>query len=297
MKEPLITHGRAWIDQEAGVRIGYTVAVASENPTKTVVLLHGAPQTRYAWRRVIGPLAQAGYRVIAPDYRGAGDSSKPRDGYDKWTMAGDIHALVHDVLGIEGPVSVVGHDLGSMLALGYALRYREDTVSVTFMEAPLPGTDYYEQRKVAKSAWHFDFHSNPDIAVHLISGRERWYIQRFYDDLTFQPRAITNQDVDEYARSFEAPGAIRALCEIYRELDHDADIHRRALAEQGKITVPVLASGGGAQALAKNYPGMCEDVAVNVRGELIADSGHWVAEEQPEKFVELFLDFDAAARQ
>ena len=111
-------------------------------------------------------------------------STKPRDGYDKWTMAGDLHHLVRNELGIDGPLSVVGHDLGSMVAFAYALRYRDDVVSLTIMEAPLPGTDYYEQRKVAKSAWHFDFHANPDIAVYLTHGRERWYITRFFDDLT-----------------------------------------------------------------------------------------------------------------
>jgi hypothetical protein len=77
------------------------------------------------------------------------------------------------------------------------------------MEAPLPGTNYYEQRKVAKTAWHFDFHSNPDIAVYLTHGRERWYITRFFDDLTYQPDAITVADIDVYARAFEAPGAMR----------------------------------------------------------------------------------------
>lgn len=291
-----ITHGRAWIQQDAGVRLGYTVAATSPNPTKTVVMLHGAPQTRHAWRHVLIPLADAGYRVIAPDYRGAGDSTKPSSGYDKWTMAGDIHYLVHDVLGVEGPVSLVGHDVGSMLALGYALRYRDDVLSVTFMEAPLPGTDYYDERKVAKSAWHFDFHSQPDIAEYLTQGKERWYVQRFYDDLTYQPRAITDADVDAYARAFEAPGAMRALFEIYRELDNDAQAHRAALEKDGKLTVPVLASGGGAQALAVNYLSMCEDIAENVRGELIPECGHWVAEEQPEHFTRLFLDFDTDAR-
>ncbi len=291
-----LTHGRAWVDQDAGVRLGYTVAASTPNPTKTVVLLHGAPQTRHAWRHVLIPLADAGYRVIAPDYRGAGDSTKPRSGYDKWTMAGDIHHLVHDVLGVKGPVSLVGHDLGSMLALGYALRYRDDVLSVTFMEAPLPGTDYYEQRKVAKSAWHFDFHSQPDIAEYLTQGKERWYVQRFYDDLTYQPNAITNEDVDTYARAFEAPGAMRALFEIYRELDHDAEVHRAAIERDGKITVSVLASGGGAQSLASNYLPMCREIAEDVRGELIPECGHWVAEERPEHFVRMFVDFDTDVR-
>jgi hypothetical protein len=141
------------------------------------------------------------------------------------------------------------------------------------MEAPLPGTDYYEQRKVAKSAWHFDFHANPDIAVYLTHGRERWYITRFFDDLTYQPDAISQDDLDVYARAFEAPGAMRALCEIYRELDHDAEIHRADIAANGKLTVPVLASGGGAQTLAANYAPMCEEIALDVTGHLVPDAG------------------------
>jgi hypothetical protein len=137
------------------------------------------------------------------------------------------------------------------------------------MEAPLPGTDYYEQRTVAKSAWHFDFHANPDIAVYLTHGRERWYITRFFDDLAYQPDAISQDDLDVYARAFEAPGAMRALCEIYRELDHDADIHRADIAAHGKLTVPILASGGGAQTLAVNYAPMCQEIAFDLTGHLV----------------------------
>jgi pimeloyl-ACP methyl ester carboxylesterase len=102
---------------------------------------------------------------------------------------------------------------------------------------------------------------------------------------------------DVYARAFEAPGAIRALCEIYRELDRDAEIHRADIAAYGKLTVPILASGGGAQALATNYPPMCEEIADNVTGHLVPDAGHWVAEENPEYFARMFLDFDAGVRQ
>lgn len=288
--------GRAWVDAQAGVRIGYTTSAPAEVTSGTVLLIHGAPQTGYAWRKVVPLLVDAGYQVVVPDYRGAGASSKPRDGYDKWTMAADLHHLVHDELGIDGPISVVGHDLGSMLGFGYALRYRDDGVSLTTMEAPLPGTDYYEQRKVAKTAWHFDFHANPDIAVYLTHGRERWYITRFFDDLTYQPNAITISDIDVYARAFEAPGAIRALCEVYRELDHDADIHRADIAAHGKLTMPVLATGGGAQTLAANYGPMCEEIAESVTSRLVADAGHWVPEENPQELAQMFVEFDRAAR-
>nr|WP_063732906.1 alpha/beta hydrolase [Streptomyces sp. RTd22] len=101
--------------------------------------------------------------------------------------------------------------------------------------------------------------------------------------------------MDVYARAFQAPGAMRALCEIYRELDHDAQIHRDAIASDGKLTVPVLASGGAAQALAANYRAMCEEIADNVTGHLVEGAGHWVPEENPEGFLRMFLDFDSHA--
>ena len=95
-----------------------------------------------------------------------------------------------------------------MLAFGYALRCRDELVSLTTMEAPLPGTHFYEQRKVATTGWHFDFHARPDIAVCLTHGRERWYFNPFFDDLTDQPDAIDTHDLDTDARAFGAPGGI-----------------------------------------------------------------------------------------
>jgi pimeloyl-ACP methyl ester carboxylesterase len=123
--------------------------------------------------------------------------------------------------------------------------------------------------------------------------RERWYITRFFDDLTYQPDAISQDDLDVYARAFEAPGAMRALCEIYRELDHDADIHRADIAAHGKLTVPVLASGGGAQTLAANCNLLTH---IDVTGHLVPHAGHWVAEENPGYFCRMFIDFDTSAR-
>jgi pimeloyl-ACP methyl ester carboxylesterase len=200
--------GRAWIDQAAGVRIGSTLAGISPGTSKTVLLIHGAPQTGHAWRKVVPILVAAGYQVVLPDYRGAGASTKPRDGYDKWTMAGDPHNLVRNELGVDGPISIVGHDLGSMVAFAYALRYRDDVVSLTTMEASLSGTDYYEQRKVAKSAWHFDFHANPDIAVYLTHGRERWYTPA---SSTISPTNRT-RSARTISTSTPAPSKRRAQC-------------------------------------------------------------------------------------
>jgi pimeloyl-ACP methyl ester carboxylesterase len=113
--DPALTHGMA--DIEPGLRLHYVTAGSG---TRTVVLLHGLPQTWWEWRHVIQPLVDAGLRVVAPDYRGAGDSWRPAGGYDKHTMARDIHGLLRRHLKVEGAVAVVGHDIGLMVAYAYA---------------------------------------------------------------------------------------------------------------------------------------------------------------------------------
>lgn len=124
------------------------------SPAKgTVLLIHGFPETWYQWRHVISPLSRAGYRVIVPDYRGAGNSQAPPSnagfaggkggGYTKVVMADDLHTLVRDVLGITEPVHVVGHDIGAMLAHAHAIWFAQDTRSLVFVDCPLPGSDFY----------------------------------------------------------------------------------------------------------------------------------------------------------
>jgi len=132
--ENLIQHATAEV--EPGFRIHYVTA--GQN-APTIVLLHGFPQTWWEWRHLIPLLAESGYRVIAPDYRGAGNSSRPLDGYDKRTMAKDIRALLREHLRLEGPVIMVGHDLGLMVAYSYAQAYRDEVSHLVVMDAPLPG--------------------------------------------------------------------------------------------------------------------------------------------------------------
>jgi len=146
---------------ETGVRMHYHDCGEGDDP---LVLLHGYPQTSWQWRHVIGPLAEAGYRVIAPDYRGAGSSSRPRrdpgmpadlrgdealarGGYTKWEMAEDVHLLLHDHLGLTRPAFVLGHDIGSMVATAYAFRYRDHTRALGYGEATQPGTEVFERMK------------------------------------------------------------------------------------------------------------------------------------------------------
>jgi pimeloyl-ACP methyl ester carboxylesterase len=170
-EEVAFSHGMARI--EDGVTLHYVSAGAGE---RTVVLLHGFPQTWLEWRRVISPLVQAGYRVVAPDYRGAGNSSRPLAGYDKRTMARDIQRLVREALDISGRLVLVGHDIGLMVAYAYAELFRDEVSHLAVIDAPLPGTHVFDRLRADPRAWHFAFHNVRDIPEMLIAGRERVYL-------------------------------------------------------------------------------------------------------------------------
>ena len=178
----------------------------------TILLIHGFPQTSYQFRKVIPGLSKAGYRVVVPDYRGAGGSSKPMklDGYRKTQMATDLHRLIHDHIGIKSRVHVVGHDIGGMVAHAYASLFADDISSVIWGECPLPGTTTYDQSKTSVQHFHFNFHSVLDLPEALTADRERIYLQHFYDKLTYNSGAITPADTDFYTSDFSKPGAMRA---------------------------------------------------------------------------------------
>jgi pimeloyl-ACP methyl ester carboxylesterase len=161
--ESVMNHGMAQI--EPGLRIHYVTAGAGD---RTIVLVHGFPQTWWEWRQVIPLLVQAGFRVIALDYRGAGASSRPQGGYDKRSMAKDIHVLLHQHLQVQQAVIVVGHDIGSMVAFAYAEMFREEVSHLVVMDAPLPGTAIFDRLRADPRVWHFAFHGARDIPEMLV---------------------------------------------------------------------------------------------------------------------------------
>ena len=292
MSDSPFTHASAQL--ASGVRLHYVTA--GDGP-QTIVLLHGYPHTSYEWRHVIGPLAAAGFRVIAPDYRGAGLSSKPGDGYDKRTMAADIAALLRDGCGVEAPVTLVGHDIGMMVAYAFASEYPKGVERLVLMEAPLPGTSAYDtlvaQPRLARMAmWHFFFHNADDgLAGTLSAGREKVYLQSFYLRLAYDPAAIGDADLDHYAGQFAAAGAMRAGFELYRAFDRDGDDNRAALKKNGKLKMPVLAIGGAESFFAPIAADMLGEVARHVTVATIPACGHWIAEERPAALVEELLRF------
>jgi pimeloyl-ACP methyl ester carboxylesterase len=284
-----LRHGTAEI--EPGTRIHYVTAGEGK---RVAVLLHGFPQTWWAWRHVIPKLAAAGFRVVAPDYRGAGHSSHPASGYDKRTMAQDIHRLLHEHLGIEDAVALVGHDIGLMVAYAYAQAYRDNVTHLAVADAPLPGTAVFERMRVDPRVWQFAFHSVRDIPEMLIAGRERLYLQAMIGARIFDPSAISDSDLDIYASAYAMPGAMRAGLEVYRAFDRDVEDNKAALKLSGKLTVPVLAIGGEISTLGPVMGEMMREVADNVRTVRVPGTAHFIAEENPAALVSELLAFLAA---
>jgi pimeloyl-ACP methyl ester carboxylesterase len=280
------THGMA--DIEPGLRLHYVTA--GDGP-RTVVLLHGFPQTWWQWHHVIPPLVEAGFQVVAPDYRGAGQSWRPAGGYDKRTMAGDIRTLVRDHLGIDEPVAVVGHDIGLMVAYAYAQAYRNEVSHLVVVDAPLPGTAVFDRLRSDPRVWHFAFHGARDVAEMLVAGRERQYMQLFFNARIFDTSAITDEDFDIYVSAYSAPGAMRAGFEVYRAFDRDVQDNREALERNGKLTVPVLAVGGTISTSGDVVEEMMREVAEDVTGVRVPRTAHWVPEENPEALSAALLDF------
>ncbi|MER5895822.1 alpha/beta hydrolase [Streptomyces sp. NPDC001876] len=281
-----ITHGMA--DLSPGLRLHY---VSAGEGARTIVLIHGFPQTWWEWRRVMGPLVAAGYRVIAPDYRGAGHSSRPASGYDKWTVARDIHQLLHEHLAIHEPVVVVGHDIGLMVAYAYAQQFRHDVSHLVAVDAPLPGTDVFDRLRSDPRVWHFAFHGARDVAEMLVAGRERQYLQAFFAVRNSDPSAIDETDFDVYVSAYSAPGAMRAGFELYRAFDADAEENRAALGRDGKLTVPVLAVGGAMSTSGALVEEMMREVAHRVTGFIVPGTAHWIPEENPQGFTTAVLAF------
>ena len=257
-----------------GIQLHYVIGGHGD----PVVLLHGWPETWYQWRYVMPALAQ-NYTVIAPDLRGIGDSSKPPTGYDGKTVAEDIHQLV-TFLGFKSIFLVAG-DIGVLVAYPYAAEHPTEVKRLAVWEAPLPGFTIPGR---IPPFW-ISFHATPDVPEALVQGKEMTYLSWIYQNLAFNPAAITQDAIDQYVSHYSAPGGMRAGFEYYRALAQDAIQNMNY--SKTKLTMPVLALGGGYIPLFGGNITMpsvaygMKLVAQNVQTVIVPNSGHWIQEEQP----------------
>ncbi len=257
--------------------------VGGEGPP--LVLLHGFPQTWWEWRRIMPRLAET-HTVVAMDLRGAGHSDCPQGGYDKATMAADVHAAMQ-ALGFAR-YAVCGHDIGAMVALALACTHRDAVSHLAVLESSLPGWSEWEVNAHRPELWHFAFHMKRDLPERLLYGREYDYVSTFIADRAFDHGAHSVADMEVFARAMAQPGNTRGGLEWYRAFPTD---HRNGLAwKQKKLAMPVLALGGeynyGLRIVA-----MLEEFATDVSGGSIAGCAHWLPEERPAETADALIAF------
>jgi pimeloyl-ACP methyl ester carboxylesterase len=263
-----------------GIKLHYLVAGKGD----PIVLLHGYAETSHMWLPLIAKLADR-HTVIAPDLRGFGESSAPDDGYTKKAMAQDIHALVKSLK--YDRIGLVGHDIGLMVAYAYAAQYPGEVDRLVLMEAFLPGIGDWNSVFLLRDLWHFHFYGKTPLA--LVTGRERIYLDHFWNDFAADPaKSVPKKDREFYAKAYAQPGRMKAGMEVFRAFPKDAEDF--AGFAKARLQMPLLVLSGEKA----GGPFLIEQgkmVASNVEGVLVKGSGHWLMEEAPDPVMAKLVEF------
>jgi len=264
-----------------GKKIAYT-SVGTGTP---IVMLHGWPQSSYVWRKVV-PLISKEYRIILIDLPGLGQSQS----FDTFSTAdvSDIIAEVTQTLGIAS-YHLVGHDIGAWVAVTHALKYGEHLLSLTVVDAGIPGLIPDELFKPinASRIWQFYFHAVSDIPEFLIEGKEYEYLSWYFQNKSIVKDAISKSDIEFYVKQYMLKGVMTNGFEYYRAFTKSAEQNLLLIK---KLKIPVLAMGGefgvGASiGLAMNK------ISNRVTTHVIENCGHYVPEERPKEFSEILIEF------
>jgi pimeloyl-ACP methyl ester carboxylesterase len=264
-----------------GVKIH--VRVGGKGPA--VVMLHGFGDTGDMWAPLAADLAKD-HTVVVPDLRGLGLSSIPDSGYDKKTQAGDIRGVLA-ALGIDHAV-VIGHDIGTMVAFAYASRYPQLTDRLVVMDAPVPGIPPWNDIVRSPMLWHFDF-GGPD-AERLVAGRERIYLDRFWNEFAGDRSKVDEATRQHYAKLYARPGVMHAAFAQFGSIRQDAVDNEASM--KTRLTMPVLAIGGE-KSFGANEAIVMRNAADNVTEVVIPGAGHWLMEEAPTATIQAIRNFIA----
>jgi pimeloyl-ACP methyl ester carboxylesterase len=274
-------HGYASVND---VRMHYLVAGDGRRP---VLLIHGFPGDWRNWKLLMGKLVNQGYTVVAPDFRGAGESSMPEAGYDKKTIAQDMRALMNS-LGFKNP-AIVGHDIGLNIAYLYAAQFPGEVRKLVLMDSFLPGIPGWEQSYDGRPGkWHFRFFG--DTALKLVKGRERIYLDMFWDDFVVPGNpTVPENDRAALAKDYARPGRMKAAFALYSTWTTNDATDNQAYSRK-KLDVPVLSIGGDhsrGKTLAEQMP----LIALNPQSLIVENSAHFVLEEKTEETSAAILTF------
>jgi pimeloyl-ACP methyl ester carboxylesterase len=263
---------------------GTTIHARVGGTGPAILMLHGYGETGDMW----APLAAEFVRdhtVIVPDLRGMGLSDRPEGGYDKKTQARDMAGIL-DALEIKHG-DLVTHDIGNMVGYAFATQFPARITRFVIIDAPLPGIGPWDDIVRSHALWHFSFWG-PD-AERLVAGRERIYLDRFWNEFSADPKNFDEASRVHYAALYARPGAMHAGFEQFKAFDQDA-IDNKAFAAKGKLDMPVLAVGGE-KSFGLTMAVVMRAVAMNVEEGVVPNSGHWVMEENPEATIALIRKF------
>jgi pimeloyl-ACP methyl ester carboxylesterase len=275
--------GKGFVSNTAAVN-GTTLHYVRGGTGPAVILLHGFPQDWYEFHQIMPRLAKR-FTVVAVDLRGVGRSAATPGGYDAANMADDIDQLARQ-LTLER-VYVVGHDIGGTVAYAFARLHPKALRGVMILDVPLPGIEPWEEAKADPRLWHIGFHQTPGLPEQLIAGRQFVYFREFFNRGTLSTTAISDADVAHYASAYGAPAQLRAGMEFYRAFPAS---ERFNATQRSAIDVPIVLAGGD-KSFGRLNPRVAEALrahgCASVHIEVIKNSGHYVADEQPEIVAEL----------
>jgi len=272
---------------------GTTLHVRTGGSGPAVILIHGYGDTGDMWAPLAADLMRD-HTVIVPDLRGMGLSAIATEGFTKKNQAEDM-AGVLDALHVER-ADVVGHDIGNMVAFAFAAAHRERTTRLVVMDAPVPGIGPWDEILKNPLLWHFRF-GGPDME-RLVAGRERIYLDRFWNDFSADPSHFPEASRRHYAALYAQPGRMHAGFLQFAAFDQDA-IDNRAAAPRGRLAMPLLAIGGD-HSFGPTMAFVMRFAADDVHESVIANAGHWLMEEQPQATIaaiHAFLGKGAAMAQ
>lgn len=248
------------------------VRVGGKGPA--VVMLHGYGESGDMWE----PLAKAlmaSHTVIVPDLRGMGLSDHPDAGFDKMNQGRDIEGVL-EALHVD-KVDVVAHDIGNMVAFAFVVEQPGKVSRLVLMDAPIPGVGPWEEILKNPLLWHFRF-GGPDME-RLVEGRERIYLDRFWNEFSANPKNFDEASRQHYAALYARPHAMHDGFAQFHAFDQDAIDNQKAL-DRGKLAIPVLAIGGE-KSFGTEMATVAEAAFTDVQGAVIPNAGHWVMEENP----------------
>lgn len=258
---------------------GATIHVRVGGRGPAVVLLHGYGETGDMWAPMAADLMRD-HIVVVPDLRGLGLSSKPAGGFDKKTQAGDVVGVL-DALKIK-KADLVTHDIGNMVGFAFAILNPDRVGRFVLIDAPVPGVGPWEEILKNPLLWHFRF-GGPDME-RLVAGRERIYLDRFWNEFSAVPAHFDEASRQHYAALYAMPGAMHSGFSQFAAFDQDAIDNRAMLVNYGKLRMPVLAIGGE-KSFGTQMAAVMRAAADNVTEGVISGSGHWIMEENPQATV------------